>query len=513
MPKTMKNLHRSIRFKLTLYYSLIVGGTLLGFALASYYYTEQNLLSSLDRSLYNEVVWLKNFIEPRASKVKVKKQRIKPKQQAANEKKSPTQEIRKSDEIEIVNTDSLDVEFDAIWNQIYEHTLLTPKKQIIQIKDRNGDILYKSGLGKEDITFDEVPQDITKLVTIWNAKGQPLRLAVSQDRTMKVYVAYPISEIDDVLSNLFSIFLFLIPVAVVISVGGGWFLATRSLKPVDDIARAARAITAHNLDQRIQFSGVDDELGRLVATFNEMISRLQLSFTQIQQFSSDASHELRTPLTIMRGELELALRSKKNSSEQYRTVLSSALEETMHMTAIIENLLTLAKADRGLTNFTKEDVWLRSIVQELFEDCEMLAEHKQITVTLGTLDDALILGDAVRIRQLLLNLVDNAIKYTPERGTVAISLIREQYQARIDIKDSGVGIPSEDISKIFDRFYRVDKARTRELGGSGLGLSISKWIADIHGGTISVESTVNSGSIFTVTLPLKPQSPQLEIFN
>jgi heavy metal sensor kinase len=509
----MKNLRRSIRFKLTLYYSLIVSATLLGFGVVAYYFTEQNLLASLDRSLYNEVVWLKNFIEPRANRVKVKRQRIKPKQQAVNETQSPIQPIRRSDEIEIKEADSADVEFDAIWNQIYEHTLLTPKKQIIQIKDRNGDILYKSGLGKEEISFDDVPQDITKLVTIWNTKGQPLRLAVSQDRTMKVYVAYPISEINDVLANLFSIFIFLIPVAIVVSVAGGWFLASRSFKPVDDIARTARAITAHNLDQRIQPTGIDDELGRLIATFNEMFSRLQLSFAQIQQFSSDASHELRTPLTIMRGELELALRSKKNSSEEYRKVLSSALEETMHMSAIIENLLTLAKADRGFTHLKTEDVWLRPIIQELFEDSEMLAERKQITVRLGTLDDALIIGDAVRLRQLFLNLIDNAIKYTPELGSVVISLVREQRFAKVQVKDTGVGIPAADLPKIYDRFYRVDKARTRELGGSGLGLSISKWIVDIHGGSITVDSEVNVGTTFTVALPLKPPSPQMEIFH
>lgn len=504
-----RNLRRTIRFKLTFYYSLIVSGTLFGFAIAAYYYTEQNLLSSLDRSLYQEVVWLKNFIEPRATKVKLKKTTIKPKQQAANEKKSVTQPIRKSDEIEMKSIDSTDVEFDAIWNQIYEHTLLTPKKQIIQIRDKNGDILYKSGLGKEDITFDDVPQDITKLVTIWNSIGQPLRLAVSQDRNMKIFVAYPISEINEVLGNLFSIFIYLIPVAIVISVAGGWFLSTRTLKPVDDISQTARAITAQNLDRRIQYSGVDDELGRLVATFNEMIGRLQSSFTQIQQFSSDASHELRTPLTIMRGEFELALRSKKYASQQYRNVIASGLEETIHMTAIIENLLALAKADRGFADFTTEDVWLRSIIQELYEDCEILAEAKHIAVKLGTLDDVLITGDPVRLRQLFLNLIDNAIKYTPERGKVEISLVRESGFAKVSIKDSGIGIPVEDLPKIFDRFYRVDKARSRELGGSGLGLSISKWIADIHGGKISVESSLNNGSIFTVILPLKPTSPLL----
>lgn len=504
---------RSIRFKLTLYYSLIVGGTLLAFALAAYYYTEQNLMYSLDRSLYQEVVWLKNFIEPQARKVKLKKQRIKPKRQAANETNSMTQEIRRSDEKEVRNIDSLEVEFDAIWNQIYEHTLLTPKKQIIQIKDRNGDLLYKSGLGKDEILFDDIPQDITKLVTIWNSKGQPLRLAVSQDRTMKVYVAYPISEINEVLSNLFSIFIFLIPVALFVSVGGGWFLAARSLKPVDDITRAARAITAQNLDRRIQYTGVDDELGRLVATFNDMISRLQLSFSQVQQFSSDASHELRTPLTIMRGELELALRSRKKTPDVYRQILSSALEETIRMTTIVDNLLTLAKADMGNTKITMQDVWLRPIIQELHEDSEMLAERKKIKVTLGSVDDTLVVGDPLRLRQLFLNLIDNAIKYTPEKGNVELSLIRENGHAKVRVKDTGMGIPPEEQSKIFDRFYRVDKARSREMGGSGLGLSISKWITDIHGGIISVESEVNKGSVFTVTLPLKPKSPQLEIFN
>lgn len=497
------NFHRSIRFKLTLYYSLIVGGTLLGFAVASYYYTEQNLMLSLDRSLYQEVVWLKNFIEPQARQIKTKSARIKPKEQAANEKRSATQPIRRSDEVEMPSVDSIDLEFDAIWNQIYEHTLLTPKKQIIQIKDKNGDVIYKSGLGKEDIAFDDVPQDITKLVTIWNSKGQPLRLAVSQDRNMKVYVAYPISEIDDVLSNLFSIFIILIPIALLVSVGGGWFLAARSLQPVDDITRAARAITAQNLDRRIHYTGVDDELGRLVATFNDMISRLQLSFSQIQQFSSDASHELRTPLTIMRGELELMLRSKRATTQKYRTVVSSALEETIRMTTIVDNLLTLAKADIGTSVVTMQDVWLRPVIQELQEDCELLAARKNISITVGSLDDALITGDPLRLRQLFLNLIDNAIKYTPENGSVELSLIRENGHAKVRVKDNGIGIPQDELPKIFDRFYRVDKARTREFGGSGLGLSIAQWITEIHGGTIAVESEVNMGSIFTVILPLK----------
>lgn len=505
---------RSIRVKLTLYYTLIVGATLIGFALASYYFTEQSLLSSLDKSLYKEVVWLKNFIEPEARKVKIKKQRIRPKRQAVNEKKSPTQSIRKQDEIEMVERDSADIEFDAIWNQIYEHTLLTPKKQIIQIRDRNNDILYKSGLGKEVIVYDDIPFNSTRLVTIWNSNGQQIRLAVSQDQYMKVYVAYPISEVTDVLGNLFSIFIYFIPIALIVSVFGGYFLALRSFKPVDEIRRTALAITAQNLDKRIQSTGVDDELGRLVETFNEMIGRLQNSFAQIQQFSIDASHELRTPLTIMRGELELALRSKKNSPKEFREVLASAFEETIRMSSIIENLLSLTKADLGRAQTEFQDVWLRKIVQELSEDSEMLAENKNITIVVGQLDDALISGDPVRLRQLLLNLIDNAIKYTPVEGTVGISLVREEGVAKVIISDTGIGIPKEEQSKIFDRFYRVDKARSREMGGSGLGLAISKWIVELHRGSISVESESDKGSTFTVTFPLKYFSPnQMTMFN
>ena len=503
---------KTIRVRLTLYYTIIVGVTLIGFAVASYYFTERSLMSSLDHSLYSEVVWLKNFIEPEARKVKIKRHHIKPKRQAANEITSPTQPIRKTNEVEM-SSDSVDVEFDAIWNQIYEHTLLTPKKQIIQIRDRNNDILYKSGLGKEEIEYDDIPYNSTRLVTIWNSNGQQIRLAVSQDQYMKVYVAYPISEVTDLLGNLFFILVYFIPIALIVSVFGGYFLARRSFKPVEEIRHTALAITAHNLDRRIQYTGIDDELGRLIEMLNDMIGRLQHSFSQIQQFSIDASHELRTPLTIMRGELELALRSRKQAPKQYRETLASALEETTRMSSIIDNLLALTKADVGNVQNDFRDVWLREVIEELQEDSEMLAEDKKISVQTSTLDDALIWGDPVRLRQLFLNLIDNAIKYTPKKGNVTLSLHRVDGTARVSVKDTGIGIPPTEISKIFDRFYRVDKARSRDMGGSGLGLSISKWIAEVHGGQITVQSVPGFGSTFTVILPLKHFHPQqIEIF-
>lgn len=494
----MKLLH-SIRAKLTIAYTLLVGVTLLGFGVTSYYYTQEKLFASLDYSLSNEVIWLKDFIEPKAKRVRLKKQKLPapiPPQVRDESKK-----VRRKNEIEVAQEDSTAV-FDQIWNQIYEHTLLSPKKQIIQIRDRNGDILYKSySLGKEDISFEDIPYNITKLVTVFDSKGQSLRLAVTQNVFTKIYVAYPEAEVTEVLSNLFSIFILLVPAALALSVLGGWFLASRSLRPVDNVTRAARAITAQNLDKRIDHTGVDDELGRLVSTFNEMIGRLQSSFQQIRQFSADASHELRTPLTIMRGEVELALRSKQ-TTEEYRRVLASALDEILRMTSIIESLLTLAKGDLNPVAPMREDIKLRPVIHELYEDSTMLAQSRQIIMLLGTVDEATVTADPIRIRQMVLNLLDNAIKYTPPGGTVGLSMRRQAATVTIVVEDTGFGIPEEHQEKIFDRFYRVDKGRSREMGGTGLGLAIVKWIAETHGGTVTLQSEPGKGSVFSVILPL-----------
>jgi heavy metal sensor kinase len=496
----------SIRFKLTFWYTLIVGATLFGFGVASYFFTQEKLFASLDYSLKNEVVWLKNFIEPQAKKVKLKRHRVQPPRPLPAEKKAGEKKGSRETPIQFVEQDSS--AFDEIWNQIYEHTLLSPKKQIIQIRDRNDEILYRSySLGKEEIFFEDIPYNTIKLVTIYNAKGQPLRLAVTQSPVAKIYVAYPESEVFEVLSNLFSLFIIMVPVSLLISVLGGFFLAKASLQPVDVITQTARAITAANLDQRIPHKGVNDELGRLTSTFNDMIERLQHSFDQIQQFSIDASHELRTPLTIMRGEIEMALRTQQ-TSDDYRIVLSSTLDEIMRMSSIIDNLLTLAKADGGHCTLNMEELSLSAIVKELYEDSAMLAEPKNICVILQRLDEITMLGDDVRLHQMLLNLISNAIKYTPEEGEVRLSLRQDDGFAVIQISDTGIGIPSEDIVKIFDRFYRVDKGRSREMGGTGLGLSIAKWAAEAHGGEILVDSELDKGSTFTVMLPIVERSDE-----
>jgi signal transduction histidine kinase len=203
----------------------------------------------------------------------------------------------------------------------------------------------------------------------------------------------------------------------------------------------------------------------------------------------------------MRGEVELALRSKQ-TTEEYRRVLSSALDEIFLMTSIIESLLTLAKGDLNPADQKREEVKLRPVIHELYEDGVMLAQSRQLTMALGTVDEATISADPVRIRQMVLNLLDNAIKYTPAGGTVTLSMRRQAATVTIFVEDTGIGIPEEDQAKIFDRFYRVDKGRSREMGGTGLGLAIVKWIAETHGGSVKLESEIGKGSIFSVSLPL-----------
>lgn len=485
---------KSIRTRLTLWYSLLLLTTLVAFGLISYTYSRRQLTDSLDISLSNEVKWVKGFIEPKGEKVKPsRKFTLKKKTPSRNELK----EIAEGDTLAMSEAD------EDIWNQIYQHALLNPKKTLIEVTDKKGAVIFRSfTVGGDSLPVGEAPLNTIQTATVRSERGEDLRVASTSTKRNKIYVAYPLAEVRELLDNLFSIYLILIPIVLAISVAGGWLFAYSSLRPVDNIIRTVQKITAHNLDQKIPGHYVNDEIGRLVSTFNGMIVRLRQSFDQVRQFSLDSSHELRTPLTILRGEIELALRKPKDN-EEYRRVLASILEEVIRLSAIIENLFMLSKADSGQDEIHfKDEIHLDELMAEIYEDSEMLALKKNISVKYSPGVKLSISGDRVRLRQLMLNLVDNAIKYTHENGHVYLSLDKDGNFARITVRDTGIGIPAEDHARIFDRFYRVDKARSRELGGSGLGLSIAKWVAEIHKGRIEVESETGTGSIFSVYLPL-----------
>jgi len=483
---------KSIRAKLTLWYAIVLLATLLIFGLVAYKYSSDQLSENLDRSLKNEVKWVNNVIIAKASK-------LKPSRKFSAQKKSPSSEVLPSSTSSEAELSEADTE---IWSVIYEHALMNPRKTLIEVTDNKGKIIFRTfTAAEESLMIGDIPMNSMNVTTHRTQSGEEFRVVATANEAVRIYAAYPLSELKEVLGNLFSIFLIFIPIALSISVGVGWFLAYTSLKPVDMVTSTARRITAENLNQQIPYHDIDDEIGRLISTFNDMILRLHDSFDNIKQFSIDASHELRTPLTIMRGEVELALRHPKEA-EEYRRILASNLEEVLRLSAIIDNLHTLSKADQGQHVVSMESTNLKELMEELFEDCEILAAKKHIIVEFEKSDDISIHGDKIRLRQLFLNLIENAIKYTPDNGKVLLNLERQNGFAIVQVKDTGVGIPKEEQNKIFDRFYRVDKARSRELGGSGLGLSIAKWIAELHRGRIEVESEPHQGSTFSVFLPL-----------
>ena len=306
---------------------------------------------------------------------------------------------------------------------------------------------------------------------------------------------------EEVFHSLFYIFIFGAAASLVVAGVIGWFLARKALAPVASITATARRISAENLNERIEVENRGDEIGMLATTVNEMIERLEDSFRQIKQFSADASHELKTPLTILRGEMEIALRTATDM-EQMRQALRSSLEEVERMSSIVKNLLDLTKIGVEREAAPREKVQLQKILTERYEHFERFAMERGVNLTIVRNVPAVVEADPLRLGQLFYNLIDNAIKYTESGGEVELALDIEGSEAVFRVSDTGVGIGEEDLPHIFDRFYRVDKARTRDAGGAGLGLSICKEIVETYGGRISAESRPGGGTVFTVRLPL-----------
>ncbi len=290
------------------------------------------------------------------------------------------------------------------------------------------------------------------------------------------------------------------PIGLLLAGGGGWLLARRALRPVDRMTETARRLSAEHLAARLEDTGANDELSRLARTLNEMLERLDTSFHQIRQFSADASHELQTPLTVLKGEIEVALRNPR-TPEEYQRILKSALEEIDRVARLVEGLLLLARADAGVLRMDLQPVDLAQLVEDVYAQVKVLADTRNVSLFLGEMEPLSIRGDCERLRRVLLNLVDNAIKYTPPGGRVTISLQREGEWASLRVTDTGIGLAPEDRQKIFERFFRSAEARSRSEGGAGLGLCIARSIVEAHGGKIQVKSSPGLGSTFTVLLP------------
>ena len=317
-----------------------------------------------------------------------------------------------------------------------------------------------------------------------------------------VQVGTSLQAVQETLRNLKIILFTAVPSVLIFAALFARFMARRALKPISRIIDTARDIgQGQELSKRIPVLKIKDELGQLALTFNEMMNRLENSFKQMRQFSSDASHELRTPLTVLKGQNELIL-SKRRKPEEYQEVISSNLEEINYMSKVLEDLFLLSKSDENQVGLNCKQFNLKPLVEEVCKHAEVLAEEKNIKIIIAFLEAVEIKGDEVRLRQMSWNILQNGIKYTQCGGELKVSLQNGGDFALMTIQDTGIGIPEEDLGFIFNRFYRVDKARSRDEGGSGLGLSICRQIAEAHKGTIEVESKLGVGTRFKIRLPL-----------
>jgi len=294
--------------------------------------------------------------------------------------------------------------------------------------------------------------------------------------------------------------LFVLPLVLAAAGFAGYGLVRRALGPIEQMARRAQEITPQRLHERLPNDNADDELGQLARVFNETLARLEKAFEQLRRFTSDASHELRTPLAAIRSVGEVGLQ-KDGSRAEYRDIIGSMLEEVNRLTSLVDNLLTISRADAGSLQLQLVPIAMMDLAHEAAALFEVLVEEKSLNLVLAGDESATVQGDRLFLRQALVNVLHNAIKYSPLGGTISIRIRRLAGAVAVEIEDSGPGVPLEDRPKIFDRFYRVDKARWRESGGAGLGLSITKWVVEAHGGTIGLDDATERGCLFRIQFP------------
>lgn len=448
---------KSVKFRLTVWYLIIISILLFIFATVSYFTLYHNLYQNLDDSLEDRVWKIRNILE---------------------------------------NTEDDDID-------------LSRERDIgeaILVYRPDGVLLHATGFFTDtpDIVSQviEVAEGIPSFFNLTTTYGWEIRFyaaPISVKGGLVVVVGRYLNEITNILARLRTIFVLSGLVMVVLAGIGGLFLADRVLRPVDRITRTAQKIGESDLSHRIEVQS-EDELGRLASTLNQMMARIENAFLWQQQFAADASHELRTPLSVIQAEATLAL-EKERKDEEYKRALGIISQEVTQMSSIIDKLLFLARSDIQKEQYNFAQVDIRELIVDLATTIEVLAYEKGLRFELGKVEKLLVKGDKEKLKQLLFNILDNAIKYT-SHGRIFVSAVTEGTMAVITIADTGIGIPPQDLPRIFDRFYRVDKSRSRGEGGSGLGLAIAQTIVESHEGKINVKSQPGKGTTFSVLLPL-----------
>ena len=463
----------SLRLRLTLFYAVLSAVVLAGFGALFYRTLEMRLERSLDQELEERAAALRGYLRFTGNHA-----------QLVFDAKDP--------------------------EEAYFIRIATRYFQVLEVA--NGAVLMQSQelqlLGANP-SLDEVRAQVKRphSTEIESPQG-PIRfnsyiVHSGPKRDFLIQVGLSRQPMENALQQFVNTLILLVPVGVLVAAISGWWMARSALRPVEALTTSAAQIGISNLKVRLPLRGSGDEIDRLADTFNQTLARLEDAVQQMRQFTASISHELRTPLTALRGEAEVALMETR-TPEGYRRVLASQLEEFDKLTQMINRLLTLARAEGGEIHLATERVNVSALVSSLAAQMEPMVSWKNIQLDIGVDDDIFVNGDRGWLECAVLNLLDNAIKFTSEGGTVNISVTAKDEWVRIEFRDTGIGIPAEALPHVFERFFRAEPSRSKEFEGAGLGLALVKWVVENHAGRVTVESEINNGSSFTIWLPLAP---------
>lgn len=459
---------RSIGFRLAAWYFLVFACGVAAFSVAAWFAMRASLYHAIDEALEDRVRGVKQFMDLQIASLSVP-------------------EIR---------------------DEFREHSVLGPGGDLFQVCDDSGQMLYRS----VPLETNNVPVALPNTLNAprfedLTVHGHALRFYSQRievnGKPYTVQVAAPMNEAFEALGWFRVILLLAAPLLLIAASAGGYWISRRALAPVDEISQAAQRISIENLSDRLHVPQTGDQLQRLSATLNEMLSRLDASVRRMRQFTADASHELRAPVSLIRTTAEVAVLKRDRPAQEYLEALDDILEEAERTSQVVDSLMLLARTDSGKEALERFPVDASAVVRSAAEQGERLARSQGVDFSLDLPTHSIpIEADPEALRRALLILMDNAAKYTPRGGSIRVALTQSDGFAIASVADTGIGIDASDVPRVFDRFWRADKARSRQHGGAGLGLSIAKWIVEEHGGSILVESELGKGSVFAVRVPL-----------